>query len=556
MTRTYGKLKRVDEFTWRISDLEPHVAIRLKAIFPRVPKHSRGPFDVPDTDAMAADLAWFTSRYGLEIGEGDSAALAAGARGFEATQAEVGRMMVSEYAPRAFVGLKPGQEVRPHQARNAELLLKFGGLLCADEIGEGKTYTGGACCLLPGALPATIVCPPHLATQWRDKLEGFTELSVHVVTKTRPYQLPPVDVRIFGYTQIAGWVDVLEMLGTGLMIIEEGHALRRGPGTPSQPVAKGIAALRLSEVSRMRLMLTGSPIFNYGEEIWNLLSYIRPEVLGEEEDFRREWCHGRRVHDPDALRTFLVEQHAMTRKKGQGPKPNVIVHNVDYDAGRLASVEELARSLALKATSDLTSWHERGEAVRELDMRMRQETGIAKAPYVAKFVRVLVEAGEKVVLFGWHRDVYDIWLDALIDLGCVMYTGTESNAEKAKSVQKFLAGEAAVFIMSLRSGEGLDGLQHCCSTAVIGELDWSPKVHDQNIGRLNREGQPRWKVEDGRVDAYYLVADDGADPPMMEVLGVKASQAHHIVDGGIAERHSDLNPMEKLIQRYLVGRAA
>jgi SNF2 family DNA or RNA helicase len=332
------------------------------------------------------------------------------------------------------------------------------------------------------------------------------------------------------------------------MIVEEGHALRRGVGTPSQPVAKGIAALKLAEVSRMRLMLTGSPIFNYGDEIWHLMRYIRPEVLGDEDDFRREWCYGRVVRNPDALRTYLVEQHAMTRKTGQGPKPNVIVQDVDFDAGRLASVEDLARDLAVRATTG--SFEQRGMAVRELDMRLRQETGIAKAPYVAKFVRMVVEAGEKVLLFGWHRDVYDIWLDELSDLGCVMYTGTESPAQKNQAKAKFLAGEASVFIMSLRSGEGVDDLQRAASVAVIGELDWSPKVHDQCIGRLNREGQPRW-AEGRRVDAIYLVAADGADPPMMETLGLKASQAHHITDGGVFERHSDLKPMERLIARYL-----
>lgn len=553
MTRTYGRLDLTD-MGWRISALEPHVAIRLKANFPGVPKWSTGPFILPATDVTCADLAWFVSRYPLEASAPVLERLEAGRAGHEATLAEVGRIFSTAYEPRRFAGLKAGQEVRLHQARNAELLERFGGLLCADEIGEGKTYTGGACLLIPGALPATIVCPPHLKGQWREKLSSFVDLDVHVVKGTRPYQLPPVDVRIFGFTQLAGWIDVLELLGTGLTIFEEGHALRRGPGTLHQPVAKGKAALKLAECSRLKLMLTGSPIFNYGEEIWQLMRYVRPEVLGDEGDFRREWCQGRIVQDPEALRTFLIDQHAMTRKRGQGPKPNVIVETVPHDAERLEGVEDLARELAVRATTG--SYIERGQAVRDLDMRMRMETGIAKAPYVAKFVRMVVEAGEKVMLFGWHREVYDIWLQALSDLGCVMYTGSESPAQKARSKARFMAGEARVFIMSLRSGEGVDDLQHHASTAIIGELDWSPKVHDQCIGRLNREGQPRWAEEGGRVDAIYLVAADGSDPPIMETLGVKASQAHGIVDGGKAERHSDIKPMEKLVERYLRGRVA
>jgi hypothetical protein len=48
---------------------------------------------------------------------------------------------------------------------------------------------------------------------------------------------------------------------------------------------------------------------------------------------------------------------------------------------------------------------------------LRQATGIAKAPFVADFVRLLVESGEKVLLYGWHREVYSIWRDKLKDLG-------------------------------------------------------------------------------------------------------------------------------------------
>ncbi len=69
---------------------------------------------------------------------------------------------------------------------------------------------------------------------------------------------------------------------------------------------------------------------------------------------------------------------------------------------------------------------------------MRQATGIAKAPYVAEFVRMLVESGESVMLYGWHRDVYNIWLERLAEFNPVMYTGTEGPAAKERSKQAFL----------------------------------------------------------------------------------------------------------------------
>ena len=62
--RTYGKLALRDG-QWWVGHLEPHVAMRFKALFPKVPKASPGPFMIGRDSATAADLAWFASRYPL-----------------------------------------------------------------------------------------------------------------------------------------------------------------------------------------------------------------------------------------------------------------------------------------------------------------------------------------------------------------------------------------------------------------------------------------------------------------------------------------------------------
>jgi hypothetical protein len=59
---------------------------------------------------------------------------------------------------------------------------------------------------------------------------------------------------------------------------------------------------------------------------------------------------------------------------------------------------------------------------------------------------------------------------------------------------------------------------------VFGELDWSPRQHDQCIGRLHRDGQ------DDPVVAYFLTCDHGSDPVVMEALGIKRGQAEPLRD--------------------------
>jgi len=137
---------------------------------------------------------------------------------------------------------------------------------------------------------------------------------------------------------------------------------------------------------------------------------------------------------------------------------------------------------------------------------------------------MLVEGGEPVVLYGWHHEVYAVWREALADLQPVFFTGKESPKQKWEARQAFLEGEAQVLVMSLRAGAGLDGLQAKCRTVVFGELDWSPGVHEQCIGRVHRDGQAE------AVMAYFLIADAGSDPVVADVLGLKRQQSEGVRD--------------------------
>ncbi|AJG18792.1 DEAD/DEAH box helicase [Cupriavidus basilensis] len=529
-----------------MTGLEPHVAIRLKHIFPRIPKAQTDDFVFPNDQAHCADLDWFCSRYPLAMSDGDVVSLRGGRLEFEATQAELERILTPDYVPPAYLGLRPGQVVRPYQGQAVEVALRRKGLLLGDDLGLGKTYTAGAFMLKPGTLPAAVVVQTHLQVQWTEKLTAFTTLRVHKIKGTKPYDLPPADVYIFKYSQLLGWVDFLRTGYFKTVIYDEVQELRTGSAS-----GKGSAAHVLSDNAEFRIGLSATPIYNYGTEIWNIMRAIDSAVLGPTGDFTREWTDGTgAMKDPEALGTYLREQHVFIRRTKrdvgqQVPPINRIVEIVDTDEKAMQDMAKLAQALALKVTTG--SFTERGQAARELDLLARHTTGVAKARSVAAYVRILLDADVPVLLMGWHRDVYDTWLKDLAEFKPVMYTGSESPTQKEEAKRAFLAGETNLFIMSLRSGAGLDGLQHRCSTVVFGELDWSPKVHEQIIGRLDREGQEE------QVTAIYLNSEDGSDPPMVDLLGLKASQSTAIVDPGrlFEAVHSDASRIKLLAQQFL-----
>ncbi len=548
MNRTYGQLT-LNGNKWLLQCVPPHVAIRLKQLFPRVPKHQIGSFEFPNDKQHCADLSWFLQRYPMDMPKAQSDMLESGRQAFVAEQSHMEDILRPDYLPSVLNGLKDGQKIRQYQGQAIDLILARRALLLGDDVGLGKTYTAAGLCLHPQALPAAVVMQTHLQTQWQEKIESFTHLKVHKIKGTKPYNLPAADVYLFKYSQLLGWIDTF---GDGFfktVIFDEIQELRRGTDS-----GKGQAAKVLSDAAIYKLGLSATPIYNYGAEIWNIIQFLDDLALGSLYDFLREWCiDDRRVKDPDALGSYLREQNLMLRRTKrdvgqQMPPINTIVEHIEADQKALKSVEELAKHLAIKATTG--DFYSRGQAGRELDLMMRHTTGVSKALGVARYIRILLENDIPVLLMGWHRDVYCIWLDELADLNPAMYTGSESEKQKNDAVRRFVSGETNLFIMSLRSGAGLDGLQSRCSTVVFGELDWSPKVHEQIIGRLNREGQQE------QITAIYLNTNEGSDPPMVEVLGIKQFQSTGIIDPGkqLETKFSDKSRIQALAEQFLSKR--
>ena len=583
MTRTYGTYRHLSQDeankligrfehasipkagAWAVT-AEPAVAMRLKRTFSRVRATRSGAVLIGHTPEVARDLDWFMDRFPLAPADEHSiGVLTVGSKEHRDREQDVADILSGTYrGPQTLV--QPTVEPRPYQQAAVDLLRRVGGLLLTDELGLGKTTAACLNMLHDDALPAVVVAPAHLAAarggRWTDELtEHFPHLRFHVARTTKPYDLTDhdgrqPDVLILTYSKLAGWVDVL-CEWANYVIFEEVHELRRGDDT-----AKGTAAARLADNVRYRLGLTATPVYNYAGEVHAIMKILAPGTLGMRDEFVREWgqtswSNHVKVADPAALGSYLREQGVMlgrTRKEvgRELPKTIKVTQVVESDTAALDAVAGDAAALARLILDAKTERFDRFQAAGEIDMLMRQATGVAKAPFVAEFVRLILESEEKVVLFGWHRTVYDIWMDKLAEFKPVLYTGTESPNQKGAALDAFKNGDSRVLIMSLRSGSGVDGLQMVSKVAVFGELDWSPQVHEQGIGRLRRDGIGEPPV------AYFLVSEEGSDPAIAEVLQVKRQQGEQLVspDGRLFENATaDVN-RTRLLAEAAIARAA
>ncbi len=554
--RTFGTMELEkdysDRWQWKIT-AEPHVMIILKAVFKKVDARQIGTVWLHNSPEVCRDLEWFCDRYPLAVKQAD--ALKAGADSYRKTTEELERMRQPDYAPRSYsLALPP----RHYQSLAADLYLARRSQLLADHVGLGKSITALAAMTDKRTLPALVVCQAHLPRQWKDYAGRFLPLAqCHIVRSGKPYQLPAADIYIITYHKLSKWAEVLKDVAKSV-VFDEVQELRHDGSK------KYCAAAAIRERCGYAMGLSATPIYNYGGEIHNVLQVLCPDEVGTRQEFDREWCEGRfgqmALKDPEAFGAYLREKNIMVRRTRtevgmELPPVQTIVETVEHNDKVLLDLDTCATELARRILAAETDFHGKGEAAREFDMKLRQATGIAKAPFVAAFVKMLLDDGEKVVLTGWHRAVYDIWGLILRPHNEVFYyTGTESPAQKAASVERFiLSKKPCVFVMSLRSGSGLDGLQTACHTIVHGELDWSPGIHLQCTGRVARDGQDRSVFE------FYMVSDGGSDPVVADVLGLKKAQSDALLNpntSGLATsvQADDVGRVKRLAQAYLERR--
>lgn len=518
-----------------IVDAEPHIMHRLRRIFDNAKNHfeqgeyTHKPITFPVTLNACRDLLWILDRYRLDCEPETLELIKIKSKEYEDIIKSVSEADSDPVFRASNEALKLALDLREHQIKFGNMFRKVRRMLLADKIGAGKTASAISTLIEPASRPAIIIVPSHLCTQWEREVKRFLpDATTHVIRGFKNYPLPVTDVLITSYNRLSPWQDVLlsNSYNFKTVIFDEVHELRH-QGTYKRDLSQSLAK-RATQV----LGLSGTPIFNYGAEIWSVLDVIKPNCLGSYEDFESEWCSYGSVLEPSTLNSYLKKQGLMLRRTDSElgltvhePSKNVIT--IDADLEKLKEVQDVAKMLALSVLSGNIG--EDSESAREFDYKLRHATGVSKARPVAEFVKLILEQEQKVVLVGWHRDVYEILLKELGSYKVVMYTGSESTKEKDQAVKEFIDGDAQVFIISLRSGAGLDGLQRVCNTVVFAELDWSPHVMDQVVGRLAREGQVK------HVNAFYLTVADGSDPFMLSVIGAKRSQHDGVIEGKEAE---------------------
>jgi SNF2 family DNA or RNA helicase len=450
--------------------------------------------------------------------------------------------------------------LRPYQVEGYQFLAYlatngFGGIL-ADDMGLGKTIQSITYILWLRKYidetkdakakigPALVVCPKSVLDVWATEAGKFApDLKVKILRTRDDLDLDEVnnelDILVLNYAQLRVCGDQLNKVRWLTVILDEGQQIKN----PDSKAAKCARELDAEN----RLVLTGTPIENRLMDMWSLMAFAMPGVLGTRAYFKRRFDKRK---DPSSqnrlaarLRPFLLR-----RTKGQVAKDLPPRTEEEVFAGMEGIQEELYK-VELKRIQQALLGLDSDEAVKKNSfailqglMRLRQiccHPGLidpkwlkeesAKMNALFYLLDQLREEGHKVLVFSQFVSMLDIIKMRLEVESRPFNYLTGQTKDRKGEIEKFqTTKDASVFLLSLKAGGAGLNLTSA-SYVILYDPWWNPAVENQAIDRTHRIGQKN------KVIAYRLLTRDSVEEKIRILQHQKTALVTNILgDEGFA----------------------
>ena len=425
--------------------------------------------------------------------------------------------------------------LRPYQRHGVDWLffLKQAGLggVLADDMGLGKTLQT-ICALEKGSL---VVAPTSVLANWKAELTRFRP-SLSVNTYHGPGRaLSDADVTLTTYALLRLDADALAARSWRVVVLDEAQAIKN----PDSQVSR--AAYRLQ--GSLKLAITGTPLENRLEELWSLVHFTNPGLLGGRADFARTWAEpieGGSVEKTQGLRKKLAPFLLRRLKKDVAPELPARTEAVRfvtleekeravYDAVYAATRDEVVAMLTggggvLKALEALLRL--RQAACHPALVPGQQAKTSSKVEALVDALSTAVADGHRCLVFSQWTSMLDLIEPALktAELSFSRLDGSTPN--RGELVQEFQSAEGpAVMLMSLKAG-GTGLTLTAADHVFLVDPWWNPQVEAQAADRAHRIGQ------DKPVFVYRLVAQGTVEEKILALQAQKRALFEAALEGG------------------------
>lgn len=408
----------------------------------------------------------------------------------------------------------------PHQLETAKQVIENmnGKAILADEVGLGKTIEAGLILkeyMIRGLVKKVLILvPASLVTQWAIELNS--KFFIPAVTQRKSYVWEQCDVVVSSIDTAKRnpHRDIINKQDYDLIIIDEAHKLKNNK-TKNYEFVQNLK-------KKFCLLLTATPIQNRIEEIFNLVSLLKPGHLGSETAFYEKYKRdARSLNDDEHLKELVNKVMIRNRRADTGiewTKRQVETIPIEFSSAEkdlydsISMLKSEGDWVQTSAFSVMTLQREAcssREAVfytlknmlkkkedptpafeGQIEYLIKKVEAVQQNSKAEKALELIKQVNDKVIIFTEYRatQMYLQWYLKQHGISSVPFRGGFKRGKK-DWMRELFQKHAQVLIATEAGGEGIN-LQFC-NHIINFDLPWNPMRLEQRIGRIHRLGQEK-----------------------------------------------------------------
>lgn len=421
--------------------------------------------------------------------------------------------------------------------RSAE---ELNGCILADEMGLGKTVQIIAVLTYFKSiwnLPSLVVCPATLLENWRREFARFSPgmaVLIHAGHNRSgfPSRLSESDVTVCSYDTAVRDLSLLRMIEWGFVILDEAQAIKN----PETDRAQYLKKLN----RRISVAVTGTPVENRLSDLWSIMDFVCPDMLGKHNDFVQSYSND--LEGAKKLKT-VVSPFILRRELAQVakdlPQKVIISQPVNMTLMEIEEYERVRQDISSNRTKS---------AILKLFTRLRQycthpillapRYGIRETTECSKLSRLLeileeiVLNGEKTIIFTGFNKMSDLLMKEVperLAVPALQIDGRTPGEQRQRIVDQFtgLRGSAVLILNPRAAGTGLNIT--AANHVIHYTLEWNPAVEDQASARAFRRGQTL------PVTVHRLYYPNTVD----EVINDRLNRKRHLAETAVSATETE-----------------
>lgn len=384
------------------------------------------------------------------------------------------------------------------------MLQESQGCILGDEMGLGKTMQVIALMLYlkqTGNVPVLVIAPISLLANWKRECQKFAPtLNVcihHGGTRTGNYKaLLQYDVVVTSYTTVVSDIHMLNMIKWELVALDEAQNIKN----PDSARTKNCKAL-----NRYRsLAISGTPFENHVTDIWSLVDFAIPNILGSIDQYKEEISDdvagGEKIEpilSPLMIRRLVADVAKDLSEKVVSTQPiQMSEEECNQYTQYLEQIKNStdAENVNLGMIQKLRIYCTHPLAVEDSGLWIDPCECSIKYQRFCEILSEIVESNEKAIVFTSYKRMFEIFKkDITSRFGIKVWTINGETPVEARQdiVDNFnKLNNSAVLILNPRAaGTGLNitGANH----VIHYNLEWNPSLEDQSSARSYRRGQQK-----------------------------------------------------------------